>query len=98
MNSDSTPNGRRSSDTGFSFLRLVMYALGGGVAVLIVAVPVVMVLGRNHPTAALIVALGAVVLMIAVIALVSRRMTAGVQREIDARRAELAAKNDHPRK
>lgn len=73
----------------FSFARLVFYSLGAGVLVLAVMLPIVLSLARPYPTAALCVALAAIVLMVVAIALVSRRMLAGMQREIDARRAEL---------
>lgn len=80
----------------FSFAKLVFYALGSGVLVLMVMLPVVIALARPYPVAALCVAIAAVLLMVIVIALVSRRMMAGVQKEIDRRRAEIdAARRPH---
>lgn len=76
----------------FSFARLVFYALGAGVLVLAVTLPIVIALARPYPTAALCVAIGGVLLMVVVIALVSRKMMSGVQREIDRRRAEIDAR------
>ncbi|WP_062393169.1 hypothetical protein [Gordonia phthalatica] len=76
----------------FSFAKLVFYALGAGVLVLVVTLPIVIGLARPYPTAALCVAIGGVLLMVVAIALVSRKMMSGVQREIDRRRAEIEAR------
>jgi len=84
--------GGRQSE--FSFGKLVFYSLGAGVVVLAVMLPVIVLLARPYPIAALCVAIGAVFGMVVVIALVSRRMMSGVQQEIDRRRAELEAKRE----
>ncbi|MGB3697267.1 MAG: hypothetical protein WBA05_07520 [Gordonia sp. (in: high G+C Gram-positive bacteria)] len=80
----------------FSIGKLVFYALGAGALVLGVMLPIVLLLARPYPTAALCVAFAAVIGMVVAIALVSRRMMAGVQREIDRRRAELESKKRGP--
>ena len=84
-------NAKNNELQQFSFAKLVFYALGAGVLVLVVTLPIVIGLARSHPTAALCVAIGGVLLMVVVIALVSKKMMSGVQREIDRRRAEIAA-------
>lgn len=78
----------------FSFGKLVFYSLGAGVLVLAVMLPIIVLLARPYPIAALCTAIGAVLGMVVVIALVSRRMMSGVQQEIDRRRAELEAKRE----
>ena len=85
---------KRSAADDFSFGRMVAYALGAATAVIIIAVVIIMIVGQSSPTAALIIAMIAVVAIIGVIALVSRRMLAGVQREIDDRRARAAARDE----
>ncbi|MBM7367170.1 hypothetical protein [Gordonia hydrophobica] len=85
-------NAKDSGAQHFSFAKLVFYALGAGVLVLVVTLPIVIALARPYPTAALCVAIGGILLMVVVIALVSRRMMSGVQQEIDRRRAEIAAR------
>ncbi|WP_132991510.1 hypothetical protein [Gordonia zhaorongruii] len=85
---------KRPAFDDFSFGRLVATALAAGVGVLVVAVPIIMVIARDHPTAALVVAFVAVLLMVAVIGYVSRRMLRGVQDEIDRRKEEIARKHD----
>lgn len=76
----------------FSLGKLVFYSLGAGALTLAVMVPIVLALARPYPVAALCTAIAAIVLMVVVIALVSRKMMSGVQQEIDRRRAEIAAK------
>ena len=85
---------KRSAIDEFSFGRMVAYALGAATAVIIVAVVIIMIVGQSSATAALIVAAVAVVAIIGVIALISRRMLAGVQTEIDQRRARAAARDE----
>ncbi|EGD55928.1 hypothetical protein [Gordonia neofelifaecis] len=82
-------NAKSEAAQQFSFAKLVFYSLGAGVLTLAVLLPVVLLLARPYPTAALCVAIGSILAMVVVIALVSRRMMSGIQREIDLRRAEL---------
>ncbi|GAB06369.1 hypothetical protein GII30_13955 [Gordonia amarae] len=67
---------------GFSFAKLALFSLGSGVAVLLVAIPIIMVLTKVSSVAALIVGLLALVLMVAVIGLVSHRMISAVERQV----------------
>ncbi|MFZ2512518.1 MAG: hypothetical protein WAW85_15675 [Gordonia sp. (in: high G+C Gram-positive bacteria)] len=67
----------------FSFGRLIARALGAAAAVLLAAVPIVWLLAAEHPSAALGVAIGAVVLMLVAMAVVARRELRHVQYEID---------------
>lgn len=87
MTSDRGP---KASDT-FSLAKLMLYGLASGAVVLVVAIPIVLVTAPHSPVAALIVALAAVAGMIVVIALVSRRMTAGLTAELEAQRARQRA-------
>ncbi len=73
-----------SGVAGFSFAKLALFSLGSGVAVLLVAIPIIMVLTRVSSVAALIAGLLALVLMVAVIGLVSHRMIAAVERQVRA--------------
>ncbi|MGB3303175.1 hypothetical protein [Gordonia sp. (in: high G+C Gram-positive bacteria)] len=84
---------KQFSPEKFSIAKLVFYALGAGTLTLAVMIPIIVALARPYPIAALCVAIMAIVLMVAVIALVSRKMTAGIQHEIDRRRAELATEH-----
>lgn len=76
----------------FSFGRMAAKALGAATLVLVVATPLVWWLSSaEHELIALAVALGAIVVMIGVIALMTRRELRHVQRRIDelkARRPE----------
>ncbi|AZG43764.1 hypothetical protein [Gordonia insulae] len=85
-------------DTRFSFGKLVLFALGAGVLVLLVSIPIILLIARWSPIAGLVVALIAVLAMIAAIGTVSRRMIATAEREIlAARAAEDAARSHDPR-
>ena len=77
-----SPSRAAAADT-FSFGRLIARALAAAAAVLLLAVPIVWLLATEHPTAALIVAVGAVILMLTVMAVVARRELRHVQYEID---------------
>ena len=69
---------------GFLLRKTRPVLLGSGVAVLLVAIPIIMVLTRVSSVAALIAGLLALVLMVAVIGLVSHRMIAAVERQVRA--------------
>ncbi|MEO9329983.1 hypothetical protein [Gordonia aurantiaca] len=69
---------------GFSIAKLAFYALGAGVLVLAVCVPIVVVCANWSPIAGLVAALAAVVAMIAAIGTVANRM-------VNRARAELLA-------
>ncbi|MDL9944473.1 hypothetical protein QSJ19_02495 [Gordonia sp. ABSL11-1] len=73
--------------TRFSLGKLVFYALGAGVLVLVVSIPIILAIAHWSPIAGLVVALLAVLAMIAAIGTVSRRMIATAEREILAARA-----------
>lgn len=72
----------RMSAPGFSFAKFVLFSLGAGAIVLIVSIPIIYALAHWSPYAGLFGALVAIVLMIAVIGVVSRRMIAGVERQM----------------
>ncbi|MFW0787140.1 hypothetical protein AAFP35_21795 [Gordonia sp. CPCC 206044] len=72
--------------TSFSFGRFVLFSLGAGVVVLIVAVPIILLLAQWSPIAGLVGAFVAVVTMIAVIGTVSRRMVDTAERDLRAAR------------
>ncbi len=78
---------KRSAADDYSYGKSVAFALGAGVGVLMIAVVVILLVAQKSAVAALIIAVIAVIVMLAVIAIVSKRMLAGVQREIDERRA-----------
>ncbi|MDY6811131.1 MAG: hypothetical protein SW127_19310 [Actinomycetota bacterium] len=78
----------------FSFGKLVLYALGAGVIVLLVSIPIILLIAQWSPIAGLVVALIAVLAMIAAIGTVSRRIIATAEREILAARA--AAERQSP--
>ncbi|ATD71350.1 MULTISPECIES: hypothetical protein [Gordonia] len=85
-NSADTP----SAGGGFSIAKLAFYALGAGVLVLAVSIPIIVLLANWSPVAGLIAALAAVVAMIAAIGTVANRM-------VNRARADLiAARDDHP--
>ncbi|MHC3000667.1 hypothetical protein [Gordonia metallireducens] len=95
---DGTPAGDADgnlSDTpsaggGFSIAKLAFYALGAGVLVLAVCIPLILLLANWSPVAGLIAALAAVVAMIAAIGTVANRM-------VNRARADLiAARDGHP--
>ncbi|WOC13798.1 hypothetical protein [Gordonia sp. MP11Mi] len=85
---------RRSAATEFSFGKMVAYSLGAATGVIIVAAIIILFVAQASPTAALVIALVAVVGVVVAIAVVSRRMMAGVQAEIDERRARAAARDE----
>lgn len=74
---------------GFSIAKLAFYALGAGVLVLAVCIPIIVVCANWSPFAGLAAALVAVVAMIAAIGTVANRM-------VDRARAELLAAQDRP--
>ncbi|ASR02763.1 hypothetical protein [Gordonia rubripertincta] len=95
---DGTPAGEAvgdSSDTpsasgGFSIAKLAFYALGAGVLVLAVCIPLILLLANWSPLAGLVAALAAVAAMIAAIGTVANRM-------VNRARAHLiAARDGHP--
>lgn len=67
----------------FSFGRMVARALGAAALVLIVAVPLIWWAAQSMEMLALGVAIGAIVVMLVVMALVGRRELRHVQAEID---------------
>lgn len=83
--------------TNFSFIRLVFNSLGSGALVLFISIPFIL-WGANHsPYLGLGLALLAIVLMIATIGLVSRRMVDRARSDIlAAREAEAAAAAGRP--
>ena len=95
---DGTPAGEAGGNvadtpqpgSGFSIAKLAFYALGAGVLVLAVSIPIIVLLANWSPIAGLIGALAAVVAMIAAIGTVANRM-------VNRARADLlAARDDHP--
>ena len=81
----------------FSIGKLVFYALGAGVLVLLISIPIILVIAQWSPIAGLVVALLAVLAMIAAIGAVSRRMIATAEREIlAARAADEQSRAGHP--
>ncbi|MYR05267.1 hypothetical protein GTV32_02540 [Gordonia sp. SID5947] len=74
-------------DTRFSYGKLVLYSLGAGVVVLLVAIPVILGVAQWSPIAGLVIALLAVLAMIGVIGGVSRRMIDRAEHEILAARS-----------
>lgn len=62
--------------------KLVLFSLGAGVVVLVVAIPLIFLVARWSPIAGLVVALLAVIVMIAAIGAVSRKMVADAERDI----------------
>lgn len=78
-----TSPSRASEAENFSFGRLIARSLAAASAVLLLAVPIVWLLVSRHQTAALIVAVCAVALMLVVMAVVARRELRHVQYEID---------------
>ncbi|WP_338855389.1 hypothetical protein WDY80_13725 [Gordonia hongkongensis] len=80
-----------STSSGFSIAKLAFYALGAGVLVLIVSVPIIALCAHWSPIAGLVAALVAVAAMIAAIGTVANRM-------VDRARTDLIAARDghHP--
>ncbi len=79
-----------SAGGDFSIAKLAFYALGAGVLVLAVCIPLILLLANWSPVAGLIAALAAVVAMIAAIGTVANRM-------VNRARADLiAARDGHP--
>ncbi|MFE0749892.1 hypothetical protein [Gordonia sp. NPDC058843] len=85
--SESVPAGASPASTGFSIAKLAFYALGAGVLVLIVSVPIIALCARWSPIAGLVAALVAVAAMIAAIGTVANRM-------VERARADLIAARD----
>ncbi|MFW0792950.1 hypothetical protein AAFP30_03970 [Gordonia sp. CPCC 205515] len=86
-----------SNDAGtphFSFARLVTFSLGAGTLVLLISIPIILVLARWTPIAGLVGALVAVLVMIGVIGVVSRRIISAAERDILAAQAETATTTD----
>ncbi|MGW6032387.1 hypothetical protein [Gordonia terrae] len=88
---ESGPTDAASAPAGFSIAKLAFYALGAGVLVLIVSIPIIALCARWSPVAGLVAALVAVAAMIAAIGTVANRM-------VDRARADLIAARDghHP--
>lgn len=82
----------------FSFAKLALYALGAGVLVLLVSIPIILGLAQWSPVAGLVAALVAVIAMIAAIGTVSNRMVNTARDRMLAARArdEAAAQNSDP--
>lgn len=78
----------------FSFARFVTYSLGAGILVLLISIPIILALARWTPIAGLVAALIAVLVMIGVIGLVSRRIIAAAERDIRAAQAETSTTTD----
>ena len=76
-----------STSSGFSIAKLAFYALGAGVLVLIVSVPIIALCAHWSPIAGLVAALVAVAAMIAAIGTVANRM-------VDRARTDLIAARD----
>ncbi len=95
MTAGRAPGGRTRADE-FSFGRMVARSLGAAVLVLIVAVPIIWWLAKAMATLALVIAVGAVVVMLIVMALVARHELRHVQREIDELK-NSAENNRHSR-
>ncbi len=76
----------------FSFVRLVFFALGAGVLVLLVSIPIILGVAVWSPLAGLIVAILAVIGVIAAIGVVSQRMVGqaeqALKREIEQQEQE----------
>lgn len=87
----SAPSDAGAASAGFSIAKLAFYALGTGVLVLIVSVPIIALCAHWSPIAGLVAALVAVAAMIAAIGTVANRM-------VDRARADLIAARDghHP--
>ncbi|OUC79178.1 hypothetical protein [Gordonia lacunae] len=87
----SAPADAGAASAGFSIAKLAFYALGTGVLVLIVSVPIIALCAHWSPIAGLVAALVAVAAMIAAIGTVANRM-------VDRARADLIAARDghHP--
>ncbi|WP_238421647.1 hypothetical protein [Gordonia sp. 'Campus'] len=75
---------QRSGASDFSIAKLAFYALGAGVLVLVVSVPIIVLCAHWSPIAGLVAALVAVAAMIAAIGTVANRM-------VDRARAGLLA-------
>lgn len=82
-----TTGSGRDADADFSLGRMVAKSLGAAVAVLVVAVPIIWWAARSHQGLALGIAIGAIVVMLAVMALVARYELRHVQAEIDRLKA-----------
>lgn len=83
--------------TNFSFIRLVFNSLGSGALVLFISIPFILWGANYSPYLGLGLALLAIVVMIAVIGIVSRRMIDRARSDIlAAREAEAAAAAGRP--
>lgn len=84
------PAATEPTEPHFSLGKLILYSLGTGVLVLVVATPIIVVTGRWSPIAGLVIALVSLVVMVAAIAVVSRRMMASFERDVHRFREHVA--------
>lgn len=79
-----TPGGEQPPEFHFSYGKFVLAALGSGVLVLVVCVPIILALAHWSPIAGLIASAVSVIAMITVIGYVSRRQISRAEQAIRA--------------